>query len=280
VIDLHLHTTASDGRLAPAELVERVVAVGITTMSVTDHDTVVGLPPVRRIAEEHGIELIDGIEITAVHDGRDVHMLGYFFDPSDQSLADFLVQQRANRIDRVREIAARLAALGVPVSVDKLLARAAQRPGASVGRPVIARALWKAGRVASMQEAFDRFLAAGQPAFVPRRGSSPEEVIQVIHRAGGLASMAHPGVTKQPALLTALAEKGLDAVEVYHSDHSPEVRQELAAFTAAHNLLVTGGSDFHGDEDSRDRPLGGTTLPSFEFDRLRAAVQKAPASGS
>jgi predicted metal-dependent phosphoesterase TrpH len=279
VIDLHLHTTASDGRLAPAELVDRVAAAGITTMSVTDHDTVAGLAVVRSVAEARGIEFIDGIEITAVHDGRDIHMLGYFFDPSDRSLADFLVQQRRNRIDRVHEIASRLAALGVPVSVDRLLARAAARPGASVGRPAIARALWKAGHVSSLQEAFDRYLAAGQAAFVPRSGRPPEEVIAAIHRAGGLASMAHPGVTKQPLLMAALADRGLDAIEVYHSDQTPEVRQELLAFAVERHLLVTGGSDFHGD-DGRDRPLGGVTLPSAEFARLRAAADRAPASGS
>jgi len=109
VIDLHLHTTASDGRLAPVELVERVAAAGITTMSVTDHDTVSGLTPVRRIAAEFSIEFVDGIEITAVHEGRDIHMLGYFFDPADRSLAEFLTRQRANRIERVKEIASRLA---------------------------------------------------------------------------------------------------------------------------------------------------------------------------
>ena len=164
MIDLHLHTTASDGRLAPAELVERVVAAGITTMSVTDHDTVAALSPVRRIADEFGIGFVDGIEITAVHDGRDIHMLGYFFDPADRSLAEFLARQRANRVERVKEIASRLATLGVPVSVDVLLARAAERPGASVGRPVIARALWKAGHVASMQEAFGQMCTETAPA--------------------------------------------------------------------------------------------------------------------
>ena len=279
LVDLHLHTTASDGRLTPAELVQRVAAAGITTMSVTDHDTVAGLSAVRRAASERGIELVDGIEITSVHEGRDVHMLGYFFDPSDPPLAEFLVAQRANRVDRVREIGARLATLGVPVPVDRLIARAAQRPGASVGRPAIARALWKAGHVSSTQEAFDRFLASGQPAFVPRRGSAPAHVIEVIHRAGGLASMAHPGVTRQPMLMASLVDHGLDAIEVYHSDHPAEVRQELAAFAREHGLLVTGGSDFHG-EDGRDRPLGGVTLPAEEFARLRSAIRTAPAAES
>ena len=279
LIDLHLHTNASDGRLAPAELVERVAAAGIRTMSVTDHDTVAGLSAVRRAASAFGVELVDGIEITAVHEGRDVHMLGYFVDPSDRGLAEFLAAQRANRLDRVREIGARLEVLGVPISVDRLIARAAARPGASVGRPAIARALWKAGFVSSVQEAFDRFLASGQPAFVPRRGSAPDEVIDVIHRAGGLASMAHPGVTRQPLLMAALVDRGLDAVEVYHSDHPADVRQGLAAFAVEHGLLVTGGSDFHGD-DGRDRPLGGVTLPADEFARLRSSARTAPTPGS
>ena len=141
---------------------------------------------------------------------------------------------------------------------------------------MIARALWKAGHVASLQEAFDRFLAAGQAAFVPRTGSPPHEVIEVIHRAGGIASMAHPGVTKQPLLMAALVERGLDAIEVYHSDHPPDVRLELAAFASEHDLLVTGGSDFHGD-DGRDRALGGVTLPAAEFARLKTAARPSPA---
>ena len=271
MIDLHLHTNASDGRLAPAELVERVAAAGITTMSVTDHDTVAALAAVRRVAVELGVELVDGIEITAVHEGRDVHMLGYFFDPADAALSEFLTKQRSDRVERVREIGLKLATLGVPISVDALLARAAQRPGASVGRPAVARALWKAGYVSSVQDAFDRYLAAGQPGFVPRTGSTPDAVIGVIHRAGGVISMAHPGVTKQPLLMAALVDRGLDAVEVYHSDHPPDVRQELAAFASEHHLLLTGGSDFHGD-DGRGRPLGGVTLPLADFARLRDAA--------
>jgi predicted metal-dependent phosphoesterase TrpH len=271
VIDLHMHTTASDGRLAPAELVDRVAAAGITAMSVTDHDTVSAIAVVRTIAREHGIDLVAGIEITSVHDDRDVHMLGYFFDPADPALLEFLKTQRANRVERFREMGAKLAGLGMPLSIDALLAVAAQRPGASVGRPVLARALYKAGHVASMQDAFDRFLAAGRPAFVPRAGSSPAAVIDVIHRAGGIASMAHPGVTRQPALMAALVDEGLDAIEVYHSDQGADVRQELAAFAADRRLLVTGGSDFHG-EDGRDRPLGGATLPEDEFARLKTAA--------
>jgi predicted metal-dependent phosphoesterase TrpH len=271
LIDLHLHTTASDGRLSASELVARVHAAGITIMSVTDHDTTAGLAAVRRAATECGIELIDGIEITAVHEQRDVHMLGYFINPDDAALNAFLAEQRRRRADRVLEIGDRLARLGAPIDVHALLAHAAHTPGTSVGRPVIGRALVAAGHVSSLKEAFDRYLAAGQAAFVPRTGESPVEIVHRIRAAGGIASMAHPGVTKQPAVMASLVGAGMDAIEVYHSDHTPEVQRELLAFAHHHQLLVSGGSDFHGD-DSRDRPLGRTTLPPSEFERLRAAA--------
>lgn len=241
-------------------------------MSVTDHDTVAALADVRALATKARVELVDGIEITSVHEGRDVHILGYFIDAGDAGLAEFLRTQRTRRVERLREIAARLARLGAEVNVDDLLAIAARKPGTSVGRPVIARALIAAGHVQSMNDAFDRYLAAGQPAFVPRIGPSPPEVVGMIHKTGGLASMAHPGVTNQPDLMAALVDSGLDAIEVFHSDHTPEIRHELQVFAARHQLLLTGGSDFHGDDD-RGRPLGGTTLPAADFAALQSAAR-------
>lgn len=168
-----MHTTASDGRLTPLELVARVAKAGLTTISVTDHDTVAALPEVTAAAQAKGIRVIPGIEITAVDDGRDVHVLGYFFDPESESLAALLVGQRALRVARVRAIASRLASLNIPVDVESVLASAAARPGSSVGRPQIARELVRAGHVASVQDAFDRWLATGRPGFVPRPGAKP-----------------------------------------------------------------------------------------------------------
>jgi 3',5'-nucleoside bisphosphate phosphatase len=272
VIDLHLHTTASDGRLTPAELVDRVAAAGITVMSVTDHDTVAGLAEAREHATRAGVELIDGIEVTSVYAERDVHLLGYFIAPHDPALADFLAVQRARRVARLREIGARLAALDMHVDIEALLSAGTTRPGGSVGRPVVARALLAAGHVSSMEDAFERFLGFGRPAFVPRVGPSPRKVFEVVHGAGGLVSMAHPGVSRQPSVMLTLATFGLDAIEVYHSDHSTVVQRELLAFARQHQLLITGGSDFHGDDDSRERPLGGVTLPAVDLDRLRAAA--------
>ena len=273
MIDLHLHTTASDGRLSPGDLVRRVAMAGIRVMSVTDHDTVAALPDARRAAEATSITFIDGIELTAVHLGRDIHILGYFIAIADPALTEFLQEQRDLRTERIRLIGERLAAIGAPIDVDALLAKVASRPGSSAGRPLIARALVRGGHATSNRDAFDRFLGTGQAAFVPRVGPTPFDVVEMIHRVGGVASMAHPGVTKQPPLMAALVTAGLDAIEVYHSDHSVDMRRDLQTFVTTHRLLATGGSDFHGDDD-RDRPLGGVTLPQADFARLEAAARQ------
>ena len=277
MIDLHLHTTASDGRLSPGELVARASAAGLTTISVTDHDTVAAIAEVTEAARGVNIRVVPGIEITAVDDGRDVHMLGYFFDPLSTTLATVLEQQRALRVARVREIGARLAALGMPIDVESVLLAAAARPGSSVGRPQVARQLVQAGYVTSVQEAFDQWLATGRPAFMPRTGPSPAAIVDTIHQAGGVASIAHPAVTRRDELIAPLVEHGLDAIEVYHSDHSPEAEQIYKAMAKRLGALVSGGSDFHGDDPtlnpSRTRRsiLGVVCLPATAFAALESA---------
>lgn len=267
MIDLHLHTTASDGRLTPAQLVARAKAAGLTTISVTDHDTVAAIAEVTELAAAIGVRVIPGIEVTAVDEGRDVHMLGYFFDPGSATLAALLERQRALRVARIREIGERLAALRMPVDVESVLLAAAAQPGSSVGRPQVARELMRAGYVASVQEAFDLWLATGRPAFIPRTGPSPASVIGAIHEAGGIASMAHPGVTKRDDLIGPLIDAGLDAIEVYHSDHTPEVEHTYKMIAERHGVAVSGGSDFHGDETRRNA-LGIVTLPPEAFQEL------------
>lgn len=255
MIDLHLHTTVSDGRLSPVELVARVAAAGITVLSVTDHDTVAGLAQVGVLASASGLRLVPGIEITAVADGRDLHMLGYFFDPESAPLLAFLEGQRAQRVSRVREIGARLARLGMAIDVESLVAAAAARPGSSIGRPQIARALVAAGHVGSVQQAFECWLATGLPAFVPRTGSSPAAVVAVIHGAGGIAAMAHPAVTRRDDLIPELAGHGMDAIEIYHSDHTPDDERHYRGLATRLGLLTSGGSDFHGDPSTRPGDL-------------------------
>ena len=269
MIDLHLHTTASDGTLGPAALVERAVAAGITTLSVTDHDTTAGLDEARAAAAARGAAFVDGIEITAVHDGRDVHVLGYFLEPADGSLQAFLARQREDRIRRVREILDRLAALGLPLDARPVLARAGDGRR-SVGRPHVAQALVDAGHVRSWDEAFERYLAPGRPAFVPRRGAAPAGVIGAIHDAGGLAVLAHPGLSRVDDSIAALAASGLDAIEVRHPEHDAAAEARYRSMAASLGLAVTAGSDYHGDDGRKPTRLGTIAMTMTEFADLEA----------
>ena len=270
LIDLHLHTTASDGRCTPRELVTRSAAAGVTVLAVTDHDTTDGVDEAVAAASPLGIVVVPGIEITAVENGRDVHMLGYFFDQHDGELGAFLTEQRATRVSRLGEIAARLAALGMPVDVGPVLVEAQRHTSKSLGRPLLARAMISAGYVADIREAFDKWLSPGCPAFVERTGASPEAVIAIVHRAGGLISLAHPGRTGIDSRIGALGEAGLDAIEVYHSDHDPAATTRYLGVARDMDLLVTGGSDFHGDPKHGLEP-GTATLPEREWTRLFGA---------
>jgi predicted metal-dependent phosphoesterase TrpH len=268
VIDLHLHTTASDGRLAPRELVDLAAAAGLRVMAVTDHDTTGAVADVQARARTHGIEAVAGIEITAVLNGRDVHMLAYFVDVDDTAFQQFLTSQRTARVARIEAIGTRLAELGLPVRLDAVLALARMQSSVSVGRPQVARAMVAAGHVRDVHQAFDKYLGTGRPAFVSRVGPLPVDVIPIVHAAGGVVSIAHPGRTQIDDQLTRLRDAGLDALEVFHSDHDEATTARYAALAAELGLLVTGGSDFH-DPGSAVRP-GSVTLPWQHWDRLRA----------
>jgi len=270
VIDLHLHTTASDGRLTPTELVAHAAASGVRILAVTDHDTTDGFDEAAAEASRRGVLLIPGIEITAVDRGRDVHMLGYFFDRRDGAFAQFLTAQRATRIARIVDIANRLGSLGMPVDVQPVLEEAQRQSSKSIGRPRLARAMIDAGYVATTQEAFDKWLGRGCPAFIERPGASPEEVIGIVHRAGGLVSLAHPGRTLIDHRIAALRSAGLDAIEVYHSDHDASAVTAYLAMARQLDFMVTGGSDFHGDPAHGIAP-GASVLPESEWTRLVGA---------
>ena len=266
-IDLHLHTTASDGRCTPGELVARAAQAGVSVLAVTDHDTTAAVDDVRAAASARGMVAVSGIEITAMDGGRDLHVLGYFFDPRHAPLAAFLATQRAARIARIEAMAARLAAEGVPLNVAPMLDQARRQPGHSIGRPQLARAMVEAGYVADTNEAFDRWLERGRPGYVARAGPSPEAVIQIIHDAGGIASIAHPGERGLDGRVRSLAGAGLDAVEAFHPDHDVTLVGRYVQLARDLNLLMTGGSDFHGDPAHGFEP-GAVTLPAAEWERL------------
>lgn len=271
LIDLHLHTTASDGRCSPRELVDRAAKAGVTVMAVTDHDTTAAIAEARHAASAHGVDVVAGIEMTAVEADRDVHVLGYFVDLGNAQLLDFLAGQRTQRIARVQAVGERLARLGMPLDVAPLIARAREAGEQSIGRPQIARAMVAAGYVSDTREAFDRWLATGRPAFVPRAGSSPAHVIEVLHGAGGLASLAHPGQTAVDGHIATYVKAGLDAVEAYHPDHDAMATERYRALAHSLSLLVTGGSDFHGDPSHGWEP-GAVSLPADAWQRLRDAA--------
>lgn len=267
MIDLHMHTTASDGRLTPSQLVAEAVRLGLTTIAVTDHDTTGAWEEVSAAARAAGITCIPGIEITAVHDGRDVHMLGYFFDREFPELVSFLETQLTDRRRRVYEIGDRLAQLGVPVDMEQALA-SPEMKGRAWGRPIAAAALVAAGHVADIREAFERYLAEGRPAFIERVGVSPAEVVALVTRAGGLTSMAHPGKTQKDHLIPGLVAAGLPAIEVYHADHDELATAEYRKMAGHFGLLVTGGSDYHGPGSGREQAFGRVNLPAADFARF------------
>jgi predicted metal-dependent phosphoesterase TrpH len=271
VIDLHTHTTASDGRCTPSELVARATAAGVTVLAVTDHDTVGGIAAAQAASQDAGIDLIPGIEITAIQDDVDVHVLGYFISPSSSSLRAFLDEQRRHRIDRVRGIVARLATFGVELDVNAIVRPAIDDEGKSAGRPWVARALVDAGHVSSTAEAFDRWLARGKPAFVPRTGFAAPLVIARIHEAGGVASLAHPALIGRDEWIEELVAAGLDAVEAYHSEHDEVATARYVAMARTLGVLVTGGSDFHGDASHGAAQPGSTSLPREDYNKLLRA---------
>ena len=239
-------------------------------MAVTDHDTTASVAEVQALARARSIDAISGIEITAIDAGRDVHVLGYFVEPGHAGLSAFLTRQREARVARVEAIGQRLASLGVPIDLEGLLADARQHNGRSIGRPQVARAMVTAGHVADTREAFDRWLGQGLPAFVPRQGAASEHVIAVIHDAGGVASIAHPGKSITDARIASLHAHGLDALEAFHPDHDATLVDHYVALAGRLGLLMTGGSDFHGDPSHGLAP-GSVTLPAAEWQRLSAA---------
>jgi predicted metal-dependent phosphoesterase TrpH len=269
VIDLHTHTTASDGRCTPEELVARAAAAGVTVLGVSDHDTVAGLARVAAACARHGLDFVPGIEITSIVDDLDVHVLGYFIDDQSPAFLAFLVEQRQRRLDRVRLIVDRLAAHGIVLDADAILAPAVADPSTSVGRPWIARALVDAGHVADTNEAFRRWLARGAAAFVPRSAPQPDEAFAAIHAAGGVASLAHPILNRRDDWIPGFLAAGLDAIEAYHSDHDRAATDHYLEMANRLATAVSGGSDYHGDPAHGPGGPGSVSLPRERFEQLK-----------
>jgi hypothetical protein len=271
--DLHSHTSTSDGALSAEALVELAARHGVRALAVTDHDTTGAVRAASVAAREHSsVEIIAGIEISAwfIHE---IHILGLFVEPDEPALALAMTRRVLERRDRVREIAARLATMGVAIDPEAIVAEASGR-AANVGRPHVARALLAAGHVATVEEAFCRFLGREAPAYVPVARLDASEAISLIHGAGGVASLAHPGLENLDAHIPDLAALGLDAIEVRHPAHDPERVLRYASMAGLLGLLATGGADFH-EMQSPYRP-GDQGVSAETLSRLREKARAPP----
>lgn len=269
--DLHAHTTASDGTLAPAELVRQAKRLGLAGIAVTDHDTTAGWAEAEAEGRLLEIEVIRGIEINTDAGDGEFHFLGYLVDEASQPFQRAIRRAREARWSRARTIVGRLREAGIRVTEDDVLAAA---HGAPVCRPHIAAALAAAGYAATDHEAFDRYLRGRSPFFVPHTGLTIAEAIAAIRAAGGVPVLSHPTDLPTDAVL-ALKPLGLAGVEAYHPDHSPEVAASWQHVARRNGLVATGGSDFHGaDSVEPDRALGSFLAPAGAVDALRAARER------
>jgi predicted metal-dependent phosphoesterase TrpH len=268
MIDLHSHTTASDGEHTAAELFSLAREAGVTHLAVTDHDTVTGLADAEVQAQAHGIHLVPGLEISALLNGREVHVLGHFVDRTHPELSGMADRMRAERTRRMEIMVERVKALGFPIRMEHVQHLAGN---ANLGRPHLARVFVEQGWCADVREAFDRFLGDGKPGWVDRYRLTTAEAISLIRAAGGTATLAHPGVNRVERFeLEKLAAEGLAGLEVHHGDHLPELRTKYLALADALGLVPTAGSDFHGARTTPNRKLGSADTGLEAFERLVA----------
>jgi hypothetical protein len=277
LIDLHAHTTASDGALPAEKLVRLAKKCGVSVLAVTDHDTLAGIPSAMAEGARVGLEIVPGVEVTAYVDDLEVHILGHFIHPDDARLTAFLAVSRDDRVERIRRMIDKLWSLGLPLDAEEIVSHA---PGASVGRPHLAQAMVRRGYVASVQEAFDRYLTPGKPAHVERSRLPAAEVIVAIKLAGGVPSLAHPGVYGRDEIIPRLVEQGLMGLEVNHPDHDADAIFRYERMRLRYGMLAAGGSDYHGTPGLRASSLGRPSLPEGEFERLAiAAGERSRGSG-
>ena len=269
--DLHLHSTASDGTLSPSRIVELAAEAGLTTIALTDHDSVEGVAPALQSGQRHGVEVIPAVEFSAWREGLDAHILGYYIDHTDAALTETLLEFRHARLERALAMIESLTDAGFDISAEDVLQLA---DGGSVGRSHIARALVNGGHVASVRDAFERLIGREKPHYVRKPLATPEEVVELVRTYGGIPVLAHPGVNRADELVSSLCDAGLAGIEAYHYEHTDEQTRELESLAESRELLVTGGSDYHGP-GSPGPGLGGVPVPPDVVPRLKAAAGRS-----
>lgn len=268
--DLHLHTSFSDGTYTPEELAAHGHRKGLCALALTDHDTIEGCARMSVACQKSGIEFIPGSELTAELDNIELHLIGYCIDTENPRLLTEISKFQNVRQDRIREMVARLNKMNIPLAAEAVFAIANCR---SPGRPHVGRALVQAGFCATLDEAFERFLKRHRPAWVPKFKMSAVEAIELIHDAGGVAVMAHPGLNRSDDVIPDLVDSGLDGLECYHTKHTPATCEHYLNLADQYHLVVTGGSDCHGL--NKGKPLIGTI--KLPYQHVRDLKAKASA---
>lgn len=264
-IDLHTHTTASDGLLSPEQLVEKARQAGVQVLAVCDHDSTEGVDAAAAAGKRSGVEVIPAVEINTDVDQGEVHVLGYFLDHRQLWLQEFLRKLRDGRVNRARQMVEKLNALGIKID----FARVRELARGAIGRPHVAWAIVEAGAAKSVDEAFTRYIGRNGPAYVERLKVLPEEAVQVILRAGGIPVLAHPGWGFHEPLIPQLVAAGLEGLEAYYPDHTPAMQAHFLSLANQHTLLVTGGTDYHGEGFATKAAIGSQYVPPEVVEKLK-----------
>ena len=277
IVDLHLHTTASDGRLSPRELVRLVADLGLQQIAISDHDTTEGLAEAFQEAQEHtGLRIIPGIELSTDIAGDEIHMLGYFIQYHEEPFQEMLRRFRRGRVDRARQMVEKLAALGITVEWERVQEIAGD---GAVGRPHIALALVEKGYCKEPKDAFPEYLGRNGAAYVERTKLTPAEAIQMLLKVGGVPVLAHPGyMSDLEATMPELKAAGLLGMEVYYANFAPGKIEDLRNLAVEYDLIPCGGSDFHGLGNTDEALPGSMGPPIATVEQLEEAAQKVALS--
>ena len=272
-VDLHIHSTASDGKFSPAAIVGKAAELGLKVIALTDHDTVDGIPPATEASGAFpDLKLIPGVEISTDLADGEAHVLGYFIDYASRELGSALERFRNSRQGRARGMVVKLADLGIDIDWQRVQEIAGD---GSIGRPHIAQAMLEKGYIARFEEAFDKYIGHGGPAYVGREKMTPEEAVELILRSRGLPVLAHPFTVKEPeAMIIKLKAAGLVGIEAYYKDNTEEQTRATLGLAEKYGLIATGGTDYHGIGDSSEVMLGGVEVPLEAAERLIALAQR------
>jgi predicted metal-dependent phosphoesterase TrpH len=269
--DLHTHTTASDGACSPAELIELAFAKKLEAISITDHDTLKGYDAAESLASERGLKLIPGVEITTIIDTKEVHILAYGFDPANDSIRNLMRSQRKARNNRMEQIVHQLKKQGVDISIDEVKAEA--RMG-NLGRPHLAKVMVNKKIVASIGEAFIRYISSEKLTDLEINYASFDHVVKNVREAGGATVLAHPVVYSSDSMIESLIDAGLDGIECIHPSHNYDAQKKYTSIAEKRGLLVTGGSDFHGNREDYDAYFGIVTLSMQRLANLERVTSR------